>query len=104
VSSNDEDDTDDEPTTATSRTGHALRRPGVTPPRPPRRTGVFLDADDLREHVGALLRAILGGYEVDGYGNYTFAYESARVFVTVSGSARSVRRSACSRSPTWTST
>lgn len=57
-----------------------------SPPRPPRRTGVFLDPDDLRAHVGALLRAILGGYEVDGFGNYTFTHERARVFVTVSGS------------------
>jgi hypothetical protein len=57
-----------------------------SPPRPPRRTGVFLDPDDLRAHVGALLRAILGGYEVDGFGNYTFTHEGARVFVTVSGS------------------
>lgn len=54
-----------------------------TPPRPPRRTGVFLDADDLRTHVGGLLRAILGGYEVDGFGNFTFSHEGARVFVTV---------------------
>ncbi len=54
-----------------------------TPPRPPRRTGVFVDPDDLREHVGGLLRAILGGYEVDAFGNYTFSHEGARVFVTV---------------------
>lgn len=59
---------------------------GVAPPRPPRRTGVFLDPEDLREHVGALLRAILGGHEVDAFGNYTFTYEDARVFVTVGGS------------------
>lgn len=52
-------------------------------PAPPRRTGVFLDAEDLREHVGALLRAFLGGYQVDAWGNYTFAHEGARVFVTV---------------------
>jgi hypothetical protein len=57
-----------------------------SPPRPPRRTGVFLDPEDLRAHVGALLRAILGGYEVDAFGNYTFTHERARVFVTVSGS------------------
>lgn len=56
---------------------------GMTPPRPPRRTGVFIDPDDLREHVGALLRAILGGYEVDAFGNFTFEHEGARVFVTV---------------------
>jgi hypothetical protein len=47
---------------------------------------VFLDPEDLRSHVGALLRAILGGYEVDAFGNYTFTHEGARVFVTVSGS------------------
>jgi hypothetical protein len=57
--------------------------PGVHPPRPPRRTGVFIDAEDLREHVGALLRAILGGYEVDAFGNFTFLHEDARIFVTV---------------------
>jgi hypothetical protein len=56
------------------------------PPRPPRRTGVFVDPDDLREHVGSLLRAILGGYEVDAFGNYSFAHEGARIFVTVGGS------------------
>lgn len=53
------------------------------PPRPPRRTGIFLDADDLRTHVGELLRTILGGYQVDAYGNYTFTHEEARIFVTV---------------------
>jgi hypothetical protein len=57
------------------------------PPRPPRRTGVFLDPDDLRVHVGDLLRALLGGYEVDPYGNFTFTHEGARVFVTVGGTA-----------------
>ncbi|MEX1178916.1 MAG: hypothetical protein WEB09_10695 [Nitriliruptor sp.] len=56
------------------------------PPRPPRRTGVFLDPEDLRGHVGALLRTILGGYEVDAFGNYTFTHEGARVFVTVNPS------------------
>jgi hypothetical protein len=59
---------------------------GPAPPRPPRRTGIFVDPEDLREHVGHLLRAILGGYEVDGFGNYTFTHEGARVFVTVGGS------------------
>jgi hypothetical protein len=54
-----------------------------TPPRPPRRTGVFLDPEDLREHVGGLLRTILGGYEVDAFGNFTFTHEGARAFVTV---------------------
>jgi hypothetical protein len=58
----------------------------TTPPRPPRRTGVFLDPDDLRTHVGGLLRAILGGYEVDAFGNYTFTHEGARIFVTINGS------------------
>jgi hypothetical protein len=56
------------------------------PQRPPRRTGVFVDPDDLREHVGQLLRAILGGYEVDAFGNFTFTHENARIFVTVGGS------------------
>ncbi|GGI02745.1 T3SS (YopN, CesT) and YbjN peptide-binding chaperone 1 [Egicoccus halophilus] len=60
--------------------------PGLRPPRPPRRTGVFVDPDDLRDHVGQLLRAILGGYEVDAFGNFTFVHEGARVFVTVGGS------------------
>lgn len=60
----------------------AIARP-ATPPRPPRRTGVFLDPDDLRTHVGGLLRTILGGYEVDAFGNFTFTHEGARVFVTV---------------------
>jgi hypothetical protein len=59
---------------------------GAAPPRPPRRTGIFVDPDDLRDHVGQLLRAILGGYEVDAFGNYTFTHEGARVFVTVGGS------------------
>lgn len=58
--------------------------PGM--PSPPRRTGVFLDADDLRDHVGHLLRVMLGGYEVDAFGNFTFVHDSARVFVTVGGS------------------
>lgn len=57
--------------------------PGMQPPRPPRRTGVFVDPVDLREYVGGLLRAILGGYEVDAFGNFTFIHEGARVFVTV---------------------
>lgn len=53
------------------------------PPRPPKRTGIFVDPEDLREHVGALLRAMLGGYQVDAWGNYTFVHEGARVFVTI---------------------
>jgi hypothetical protein len=56
---------------------------GLLTPRPPRRTGVFLDPEDLREHVGGLLRAVLGGYEVDAFGNFTFTHEGARIFVTV---------------------
>jgi hypothetical protein len=60
--------------------------PGMQPPRPPRRTGVFIDPDDLRDYVGGLLRAILGGYEVDAFGNFTFVHEGARVFVTVGAS------------------
>lgn len=59
---------------------------GVVPPRPPRRTGVFVEPEGLREHVGGLLRAILGGYEVDAFGNFTFIHDDARVFVTVGGS------------------
>ncbi|MEX2324489.1 MAG: hypothetical protein WD576_01950 [Nitriliruptoraceae bacterium] len=53
------------------------------PPRPPRRTGFFVDPADLREHVGDLLRTILGRYEVDAFGNFTFTHEEARIFVTV---------------------
>jgi hypothetical protein len=60
--------------------------PGMRPQQPPRRTGVFVDPDDLRAHVGGLLRAVLGGYEVDAFGNFTFTHEGARVFVTVGGS------------------
>ncbi|MTV24730.1 hypothetical protein FTX61_04745 [Nitriliruptoraceae bacterium ZYF776] len=66
---------------AATRAVEALARAGG--PRPPRRTGVFVDAEDLRTHVGGLLRAILGGYEVDAFGNFTFTHEGARVFVTV---------------------
>ena len=53
---------------------------------PPRRTGVFLDPEDLREHVGGLLRVMLGGYQVDAWGNYTFVHEGARIYVTVGAS------------------
>ena len=66
--------------------GLAAVAPGLRPQRPPRRTGVFMDPDDLRTHVGGLLRAVLGGYEVDAFGNFTFTHEDARVFVTVGGS------------------
>lgn len=55
-------------------------------PRPPKRTGVFLDPDDLREHVGGLLRVMLGGYQVDAWGNFTFTHEGARIFVTIGSS------------------
>ncbi len=50
---------------------------------PPRRTGLFVDPKDLRAHVGDLLAGMLGGYEVDGFGNFSFAHDGARVFVTV---------------------
>ena len=94
----DEDDTADRPAAPRSepsgsdeeadegeRHGTELEVPAgmVSMPRPPKRTGVFLDPDDLREHVGGLLRAFLGGYEVDMWGNFTFVHEGARVFVTV---------------------
>lgn len=69
------------PGTALSELGH--RQSG---PRPPRRTGVFLDPEDLREHVSGLLRSTLGGHEVDAFGNITFTHDDARVFVTVAGS------------------
>lgn len=59
---------------------------GQGPPPPPKRTGVFFDTDDLRTYVGGLLRAILGGYEVDAFGNFTFVHEGARVFVTIAPS------------------
>ncbi len=54
--------------------------------KPPKRTGIFIDAESLRPHVGDLLRTYLGGYQVDAWGNFTFTFESARVFVTVSDS------------------
>lgn len=58
-------------------------RGGASPPAPPKRTGIFVDPDELRSHVGGLLRAMLGGYQVDAWGNYTFTHEDARIFVTV---------------------
>jgi len=77
-----EPDGDHAPTDVELPAALAAISPG-RPPRPPRRTGVFIDPDDLRDHVGQLLRAILGGYEVDAFGNFTFVHEGARVFVTV---------------------
>ena len=56
---------------------------GVEPGPAPRRTGVFVDVEELRGYVGALLRAMLGGYEVDALGNMTFTAQGARIFVTV---------------------
>lgn len=56
---------------------------GIQPSPPPRRTGLFVDVDELRAYVGGLLRAMLGGYEVDAFGNMTFTAEGARIFVTV---------------------
>ncbi len=98
----DDQQTDDEPDGAATDDGGGQEGPdaGASPPvhtalarlaqarpvQPPRRTGIFLDADDLREHVGALLRTVLGGYEVDAFGNFSFTYESARVVVTVGNS------------------
>jgi hypothetical protein len=66
-----------------ARTALAELAAVATAPRPPRRTGIFVDPEDLREHVGHLLRAILGGYEVDAFGNFTFGHEDARIFVTI---------------------
>lgn len=75
------DDATDE---AAPRPGAQLqRREGPTRTAPPKRTGVFIDPDDLRVHVGDLLRAFLGSYQVDAFGNFTFTHEDARVFVTV---------------------
>ena len=62
------------------------RRQMPRPQPPPRRTGVFVDPDELREHVGQLLRVMLGGYQVDAFGNFTFVHDGARVYVTVGGS------------------
>ena len=75
----------DDPRAAGSHLPATVTR-NMSPPPPPRRTGVFVDVDDLREHVGGLLRSILGGHEVDAYGNFTFTHENARVFVTVASS------------------
>ena len=59
---------------------------GIRPPEPPRRTGVFVHPDDLREYVGGLLRSMLGGYEADAFGNFTFVHEDTRIFITVGSS------------------
>ncbi len=69
--------------------GAALQAAGrgqPNPPAPPKRTGLLLDPDDLREYVGGLLRAFLGGYQVDAFGNFTFEHDGAHVFVTIGGS------------------
>lgn len=75
-----------DPPTAPTGAALAAVANASRPERPPRRTGVFVDPEDLRTHVGSLLRAVLGGYEVDAFGNFTFVHEDARVFVTVGGS------------------
>lgn len=62
------------------------RRGMPRPQPPPRRTGVFVDPADLREHVGDLLRVMLGGYQVDAFGNFMFVHDGARIYVTVGGS------------------
>lgn len=62
------------------------RRGTARPQPPPRRTGVFVDPADLREHVGDLLRVMLGGYQVDAFGNFMFVHDGARIYVTVGGS------------------
>ncbi|MFU8840941.1 MAG: T3SS (YopN, CesT) and YbjN peptide-binding chaperone 1 [Nitriliruptoraceae bacterium] len=80
----DEDDADahgHDPSTALAELG-----PPHAGPPPPRRTGVFVDAEDLRDHVSKLVRATLGGHEVDAFGNITFTHDDARVFITVAGS------------------
>lgn len=64
-------------------TPQRMRRPDTAAPDPPHRTGVFVDVPSLRAHVGDLLRAFLGGYQVDAFGNMTFTHEDARIFVTV---------------------
>jgi hypothetical protein len=79
----DEEDEEDEDLPEHAVTAVAT---GMGSMRPPRRTGIFVDPEDLRDHVGHLLRTILGGYEVDAFGNFTFTHEDARVFVTVGGS------------------
>lgn len=78
----------DGPGTAATDGEHDARRravalAGSAPRQPPRRTGLFVDPHDLRAHVGDLLAGMLGGYEVDGFGNFSFTHDGARVFVTV---------------------
>jgi|GEM_PF-1055320 len=63
--------------------GEMVAAASTSAPPPPRRTGIFVDVGELRAHVGDLLRAMLGGYQVDAFGNMTFTHEGARVFVTV---------------------
>lgn len=71
------------PDVADDASGRAVAVAGSGRRPPPRRTGVFVDADDLRTHVGELLRAILGGYQVDPFGNFSFTHDGARVYVSV---------------------
>lgn len=75
-------DEDDETTSAELEERQLAALAGSLPP-PPKRTGVFVEPDSLRSHVGDLLRSFLGGYQVDAWGNFTFVHEQARVFVTV---------------------
>ena len=65
------------------RTPHELLDPGARPPPSLPRTGVFVDEPSLRAHVGDLLRVLLGHYEVDAWGSFTFPFRGARIFVTV---------------------
>lgn len=78
-----DDDRPDDERPHTELTPRVMRHPDAPPPAPPQRTGVFVDVPSLRAHVGDLLRAFLGGYLVDAFGNMTFTHEGARVFVTV---------------------
>ncbi|MFP4310959.1 MAG: T3SS (YopN, CesT) and YbjN peptide-binding chaperone 1 [Nitriliruptoraceae bacterium] len=78
-----QEDTDTEEAHGTSLAEFVAPQGG---PPPPRRTGVFLDPEDLRDHVSKLVRATLGGHEVDAFGNITFTHDDARVFITVAGS------------------
>jgi hypothetical protein len=65
------------------RAGAAVAAVPAGQTQPPRRRGVFVDVDELRAHVGDLLRAMLGGYQVDAFGNMTFEHQGAHVYVTV---------------------